>query len=332
MKITYFEVEEWERPIIEKTFPEAQLVHDKLTADNSGDYADVEVASCFIYSKFTREAMDKMPNLKMVATRSTGFDHVDLEAAKERGIQVVNVPEYGSITVAEYAVALMINLSRKIYQSVNQAKQLHFEHHDLRGFDLAGKTLGIVGLGKIGSHVAQIANGFGMNIVVTNRTHYEDLAVKYGFKYVELDDLLAMSDIVTLHLPYNEHTHHTINRSNITKFKKGALIINTARGGLVETEALLMGLDKNIIEGVGLDVLEGEKDMTEEVEVLTHEFRNSEQLKTLVINHVLINHPKVLITPHNAFNSIEALMRIQNTTFDNINGFISGDVQNSVIK
>ncbi|MFW5703308.1 MAG: NAD(P)-dependent oxidoreductase [Patescibacteria group bacterium] len=331
MKTVFFEVEEWEKPILTEAFPDCIMVHERLDESNVSQFEDVEIASCFIYSKFNAAVLEKLPNLKMIATRSTGYDHIDTDVTKSREICVVNVPEYGSVTVAEHTFALIINLTRKIYQSVNQAKQLHFDHLNLRGIDLYGKTLGVIGLGKIGTHVVQIAKGFGMNVIVTNRSHHEDLAKKHGFSYVELDELLAQSDIVTLHLPYNEHTHHTINEENIMKMKKGSYLINTARGGLVETEAVVEALNEGILEGVGLDVLEGENDMTEEVEVLTHQFRKKDELKTLVLNHMLINHPNVLITPHNAFNSIEALMRIENTTIDNIKNYLKGTPSNCII-
>lgn len=331
MKLVFFEVEEWEKPIIEAAFPDAHLVPEKLTPDNASEFEEMEVASSFIYSSFNKQVLDKLPHLKMIATRSTGYDHIEMEETKRREICVVNVPEYGSITVAEHTFALIINLSRKIYQSVNQAKQLHFDHYNLKGVDLYGKTLGIIGLGKIGSHMVRIAKGFGMNVLVTNRTRHEKLAKEMGFEYVELPELLSQSDVVSLHLPYNEHTRHTINTENIMQMKKGSYLVNTARGGLIQTEAIMKALEEEILEGVGLDVLEGENDMTEETEVLTNRFRKKEDLKTLVLNHILINHPKVLITPHNAFNSTEALMRIENTTIDNIQNYLRGTPKNCII-
>ena len=331
MKIVFFEVEEWEEPILQKAFPDAQLVQEKLNHENASQFQDAEIASSFIYSSFQKNVLDKLPNLKMIATRSTGYDHIDMEETKKREICVVNVPEYGSVTVAEHTFALIINLSRKIYQSVNQAKQLHFDHYNLKGIDLYDKTLGIIGLGKIGLHVARIAKGFGMNILVHNRSEKPELAKEYGFTYVRLEELLKNSDVVSLHLPLNEQTKHTIHTDNIHHFKKGSFLINTARGGLIETEAIMVGLEEEILEGVGLDVLEGENDMTEEIEVLTKRFRKKEELQTLVLNHMLINHPKVLITPHNAFNSVEALMRIENTTIENISNYLKGTPKNCIL-
>jgi len=176
----------------------------------------------------------------------------------------------------------------------------------------------------------RIAKGFGMHILVYNRTHDEDLATTEGFRYVELDELLTLSDVVTLHLPIIPETKHLINKSNVVKMKKGSYLINTARGGLVDTEAIILGLQSDIIAGVGLDVLEEEKELTEEVAVLSDLYTKQVDLKTLVYNHILINHPKVLYTPHNAFNSIEALMRIAKTTAENITAFEKGEAIHTI--
>lgn len=330
MKMVFFEVADWEGELLRKRFPQAVLTEEKLSLGNITDYQEVEVASCFIYSSFNKKVIDKLPRLACIATRSTGFDHIDVDYCKKKGIVVSNVPEYGSNTVAEHTFGLILNLTRKIYQSVNQAKELNFDHKRIRGTDLFGKTLGIIGLGKIGRKVLRIAQGFEMNILVFNRSQDENLTKKYQFKYVDLDSLISNSDIVTLHLPLNQATRHIINKENILKFKQGSYLINTARGGLIDTEAIILGLEKGILAGVGLDVLEEEDELKEEVDILTNIYRKKVDLKTIVLNHVLINHPKVLITPHNAFNSKEALMRIVNTTIENIEGYLSGKQQNLV--
>lgn len=330
MKTVFFEVQEWERDALVREFPDAVLTKDKLTPQNASSYADAEIVSCFIYSVINRETMDAMPALKYVTTRSTGYDHIDSTYGRGKGIQVSNVPEYGSNTVAEHTFALLLSLTRKVYQSVNQAKTLNFEHDQIRGVDLDGKTIGIIGLGKIGQHVLRIAKGFGMNVLAYNHSQDAELAAKYDFEYSDLDRLLSESDVVTLHLPYNEHTKHLINKENILRFKKGSYLMNTARGGLIESEAILIGLDKGILDGVGLDVLEEEKDLGEEIAILTSEFKENVNLKNLVYNHILMNHPKVLITPHNAFNSQEALLRILDTTIANIHTFVGGKPMNLV--
>lgn len=323
MKIVFFELQDWEESPLKAIFPAATFTKEKLTSANVSNYHDAEIISCFIYSQIDKIIIDAMPNLKLISTRSTGFDHIDSEYCRVKNIKVANVPEYGSVTVAEHTFALILALTRKIYQGVGQAKRLDFDHQELRGIDLFNKTLGVIGLGKIGQHIIKIANGFGMKILVYTRTQNHELALKYNFEYSDLDNLISNSDIVTLHLPLNDQTKHIINKENILKFKKGGYLINTARGGLIETESIILGLEKDILTGVGLDVLEEEEELSEEAEVLTSEFHQKTDLKTLLYNHILLNHPKVLITPHNAFNSQEALKRISDTTISNINEFIA---------
>lgn len=331
MKIVFFEVQEWERDLIRLAFPTAILVRERLTQHNAVQFRDVEIVSCFIYSKIDSQVLEELPNLKCITARSTGFDHIDIATCAAKNIVVSNVPEYGSTTVAEHTFALILSLTRKIYQSVNQAKTLNFEHDRIRGVDLEGKTIGIVGLGKIGGHVLRIAKGFGMNALVYSRSQDAELQKKLGFQYADLNGLLKHSDIVTLHLPFNEHTKHILNKENILSMKKGSYLINTARGGLIETEAIVLGLEKGILEGVALDVLEEEKELSEEAVILTSEYRDNVNMQNLVYDHLLINHPKVLITPHNAFNSREALMRITHTTIENIKAYLSGNPINIVL-
>ncbi|MCX7955910.1 MAG: NAD(P)-binding domain-containing protein [Patescibacteria group bacterium] len=330
MKIVFFEVASWEKDLLIKNFPEAYLVEDKLNLENVAKYQDAEIISSFVYSQLAKDILEKMPNLKFIATRSTGFDHIDISYCRQRNIKVSNVPEYGSRTVAEHTFALILTLTKKIYQSINQAKNFDFNHENIRGIDLFGKTIGIVGLGKIGFEVLKIAQGFGMRILVFNRSQKQELKEKYNFDYVDLKTLVSQSDIVSLHLPYNKETHHLINKNNIFDFKKGSYLINTARGPVVETEAIILGLEKGIFDGVGLDVLEEEKELAEETEILTKIYKKDVDLKTIVLNHVLVNHPKVIITPHNAFNTKEALERITKTTIENIKAFLNDSSINLV--
>ncbi len=330
MKIVFFEVQDWEKELLQKHFPEATLCEEHLTSENASQYADTEIVSCFIYSRLDKPVFEMMPKLKFISTRSTGYEHINIQEAKTRNIQVANVPEYGSKTVAEYTFALILTLTKKMYQSINQAKNFNFDHKLNRGIDLNGKTLGIIGFGKIGTEVLKIAKGFDMQVVVYTHTQDQVLAQKLGFGYLELPELLKQSDIISLHLPYTKETHHIINMKNMLLFKKGSYLINTARGGLVDTQSLVFGLEKGILQGVGLDVLEEETALTEEVAVMTSKYKQTVDLKTLVLDHVLINHPQVVITPHNAFNSIEALERIVETSISNIETFIHHGLTNSV--
>jgi len=329
-KIVFFEVASWEKEELKKIFPEALLVEKPLTEENVSEFTDTEIASCFIYSNFSKEIIEKLPNLKLIATRSTGFDHIDVTFCHQKNITVCNVPEYGSRTVAEHTFALILTLTRKIYQSINQAKNFDFNHEKIRGMDIFGKNLGILGLGKIGKEVVKIAHGFGMRVLVYTRTQDETLAKTLGFSYKSLDEILLQSDIISLHLPLTDETKHIINKNNIKKIKRGAFLVNTARGGLIETEALVLGLKEGVLAGVALDVLEGEKELMEEIEILTEGYQKTTDLKTLVLDHILVNHPNVIITPHNAFNTKEALFRILATTIKNIQGFLKGEVINVV--
>lgn len=324
MKTIFFDLQEWEKDKLQETFPEALFIKEKLSLENvqTESFRDAEIISTFINSSINKEVLAALPYLKFVTTRSTGYDHIDVAYAKSKNINVSNVPEYGSNTVAEHTFALILSLSRKVYQSVNQSKNLNFNHEEIRGTDLFTKTIGIVGMGKIGLNVLRIAEGFGMKILVAARSQKQELLTKYKFEYVSLAELLEKSDIVTLHLPLTAETKHTINKQNILNFKKDSYLINTARGGLIETESIMLGLDKGILAGVGLDVMEEEKELSEEADILTSDYKQKVDLKTLVYNHILINHPKVLITPHNAFNSKEALARITETTIENINNFL----------
>ncbi|MCA9391583.1 hydroxyacid dehydrogenase [candidate division WWE3 bacterium] len=305
------------------------LIPGEVTAEVAAQNSDCDVLSVFVTSKVTPDIINALPNLKYIATRSTGFDHVDLSVAKEKGINVSNVPFYGENTVAEHAFALLLSLSRKLPQSFARIEDGRFNYEGLRGFDLKDKTIGIIGGGHIGINMARMSVGFNMNVLVFDLKHDDALAAEIGFTYAEMDELLAKSDVVSLHLPLNPHTEHIINADSIAKMKDGALIINTARGGLIETDALVQALRDDKLGGAGLDVLEGEEFLTEEME-LVGKPEYKEQLLTLLEDHILMEMENVVVTPHNAFNSIEAVTRILQATADNINAFAAGEPQNLV--
>ncbi|MDE2490014.1 MAG: hydroxyacid dehydrogenase [Elusimicrobia bacterium] len=288
-----------------------------------------EVLSVFIYSRLSAAVLKRAPRLKLIATRSTGFDHVDLSYCRRRGIAVANVPSYGENTVAEHTFALILALSRKVHQAYFRTIRGDFSFEGLQGFDLKGKTIGIVGTGHIGLHAARIAKGFGMRVLACDPHKNELAAETLGFEYASFDALLAGSDIVTLHAPYDPSTRHMINKNSLKKVKRGALLINTARGGLVETEALVEALDRGLLGGAGLDVLEGEELIKEERQILARDFSIG-RLKTLVQNHILLNRENVVITPHIAFNSREAFARILDTTLANVRAFRAGKLENRV--
>jgi len=225
----------------------------------------------------------------------------------------------------------MIMVLRKLYDAYEQLRNGNFSRKNLVGSDLAGKTLGVVGTGDIGSHVVKIGTAFDMNVLAFDIKPNEQLVAQTGCTYVAFDELLAQSDIITLHVPYNKATHHLINMKSIKKIKKGNLLINTSRGPIVETAALVRGLQDDIFMGAGLDVLEEEGDMEHEVSLLLEEHPNAQILQTVLANHYLIEHPRVIVTPHNAFNTIEARKRILDCTMENIKDFFDGKTINIVM-
>ena len=331
-RIVFYEIEDWEKDYVRERLQGYDLAfyNERLDEKNIRTARDADALGIFIYSEITKEVIDSIPNLKLVATMSTGYDHIDLKNAKEKGIEVCNVPSYGENTVAEHTFALILALSRKIIESAERTKRGDFSLEGLRGFDLKGRIIGIIGTGKIGKHVVRIAKGFEMNILAYDAYPDNNYAQQMGYRYVGLDELLSNSDIITLHAPYMESTHHMINTNNIGKIKKGAILINTARGGLVETNALIEALRQGIISAAGVDVLEEECFIREEKQLLSNVFQATCDLRVLLQEHMLMEQDNVIVTPHNAFNTKEALQRILDVTIENIKKFFEGNAVNVV--
>jgi len=330
MKIAFFEIHEWEKEILKKRLKNHNLLFysTPLTKGHLNDIKECEVISVFIYSKIDCSILEKLPNLKLVVTRSTGYNHIDCRYCYKNKIKICNIPYYGENTVAEHTFALILGLSRKIYKSYLKTMANDFSISGLDGFDLKGKTLGVVGTGHIGKHVLRIAKGFEMKTLGFDRHQDSKLAKKLGFRYSSLRNLLKNSDIVSLHLPLTKETNHIINKSSIKLMKPKALIINTARGELIDTEALLEALNKNKLSGAGLDVIEGEELIKEEKELL-HK-KDGKTLRKIALDFNLIRNEKVIFTPHIAFYSNEALNRILETTIENIKEFAKGKTINEV--
>lgn len=207
-----------------------RFFEDTIQNTDESKYLDSDIISVFIHSKINEQSINNCHNLKLICTRSTGTDHIDIEYTLSHNIEVKNVPLYGENTVAEHTFALMLSLSRKIYESYLSTIKGNFSTTGLMGFDLKGKTIGIIGGGRIGLHVARMARSFGMHVRVYDINEDNFLAELINFKYVPLDKLLKISDIISLHVPLNTHTAHMINKETISKMKDGVLIINTARG------------------------------------------------------------------------------------------------------
>lgn len=332
MKIAFYEVPDWEAEYLQKHLVGHELIFSSQVFDDQHPPdASADIICTFTSSKLTANVLAKLPQLKFVTTRTTGFDHIDVKACAGRGIPVSNVPTYGENTVAEFAFALLLALSRKIYPAVQRVReQGNFNFDGLRGFDLKDKILGVVGTGHIGTYVVKIAHGFGMQVVAFDAFPNEKLATEFGFRYMPLDNLLSTSDIITLHVPYMPATHHLINKNNIGLIKKGAVLINTARGAIVETEALVSALRQGFLAGAALDVLEEEGFIKEEMSMLLDGHPNADQLRTVLADHELMKMDNVIITPHTAFQTREAIQRILDTTIVNISKFIEGGPVNVV--
>ena len=332
MNIHYFSGETWEEEYVRGKLQGEITFHEKPLAAYP-DLTDPEAtALCiFIDSHIGEAELARFPALTLIATRSTGFDHIDLVATKARGITVVTVPSYGENTVAEFAFALLLSLSRRIPEAQASVRTGAFSPSGLRGFDLSGKKVGVIGCGHIGMHMIRMCNGFGMQVLGFETHPDEECARTNNFTYVSLPELLAQSDVISIHVPYNPHTHHLINKENVSTIKKGAYLINTSRGAVVETDALVDALRSGILAGAGLDVLEEEGDLVDETALLSAPHPNEAALKITLENHYLISHPRVIVTPHLAFNTTEAVERILDTTIENIQHFEAGTPTNSIV-
>lgn len=332
MKIIVFEAESWLVPETSIGFEnhELILIDAPLNADNATLYTGAEIVSVFVHSVLNKTVFEQMPNLRFIATRSTGYDHVNSKDCAERNIKVANVPSYGAPTVAEHVFALLLSLSHHITEAVDRTRRGDFSSQGLQGFDLMGKTFGVLGTGSIGRCVIQIAGGFSMRIVAHDIAPDQSMARQLGFDYVSLKALLETSDIISLHIPLASSTHHLIGPAEFDRMKDGVVLINTARGDIIDTNALLRALSEGKVAAAGLDVLPEEPAIREETELLNNVFAKDHNLETLLINHNLLRMRNVIITPHNAFNTAEAVQRINDITCHNIHSFIAGRPDNLV--
>ncbi|OGL54280.1 hypothetical protein A3K55_02480, partial [Candidatus Shapirobacteria bacterium RBG_13_44_7] len=312
-KIAFFGVKSWEREAIEKEIINLDTagvgIFTEEVQDNLELAGKYEIISTFIGSKMDAGVLGKLPNLKMIATRSTGVDHIDVKECQKRGIKVANVPVYGSNTVAEYTMALLLAVAKKIVVAHQSVEEGEFSPEGLTGVDIEGKTLGVIGVGKIGQNVVRLGRALGMRVVAVERSRDEGLAKKLHFKYVDLETLLKESDFVTLHVPYLTETHHLINKKNIKLMKKGSFLINTSRGPVIETEAIIWALDNKVLAGAGLDVTE-EEDKVENISMVMNKRPTKDDLQEILSYHLLRDRDDVVFTPHNAFNTKEAIERI----------------------
>lgn len=289
-----------------------------LTIDNVPLTKGSDVICIFVNDNADRGVIKAMAEngIKLIALRCAGFNNVDLKAAEEFGIKVVRVPAYSPYAVAEYTLGLMLTLNRKIYRAVWRTREGNFALHGLEGFDMHGRTAGIIGTGRIAKILIRILRAMGMNVLASDPYPDHAFAEEEGIKYVSLDELYAGSDIISLHCPLTEENKYMINRNSIAKMKDGVMIINTGRGKLIDTEALIEGLKTKKVGSAGLDVYEEEG-----------EYFYEDRSDVLIDDDILarlLSFNNVIVTSHQAFFTYEAMSNIARTTLDNIKAFYQG--------
>ena len=317
-QIMFTEVEDIDASKIEKYYKDkpntsihidSRILNENIISDKNDDfheaYKNTEILCVFIYSQVTKKVLDAMPNLKLIVTRSVGYNHIDLEECHARRIPVCNVPDYGSHVIAEHVFAMLLSSLRCIEDASDKTKMCDFTFSGLRGMSLQGKTLGIVGTGKIGKKVARIGSmGFLMKTIAYARHPDIDASLASHFTYTEtLEEIWENSDIISLHVPANPQTHHMINAESIAKMKDGVVLVNTARGALIDTQALIDGIKSKKISHAVLDVVENEKHISDFPELLTMK--------------------EVLITPHIAFYADDSMKTMYEESFQSIENFLT---------
>jgi len=284
----------------------------RLSAETVSAIRGVQAVCIFVNDRVDRPCIEALAahGVKLIALRCAGYNNVDVSAARELGLTVVRVPAYSPHAVAEHTVGLLLTLNRKIHRAYNRVRELNFSLSGLVGFDVHGKTVGIVGTGRIGRITAQIFRGFGTEVIACDPFPSDDWAAAHGIRYVEFDALLAASDIVSLHLPLLPETHHLLNAQALSRTKPGVVIVNTSRGKLIDTAALIAALKAGSVGGVALDVYEEEAGVF--FEDLSGQVLQDDELSRL------LTFPNVLITAHQAFLTHEALSEIARVTTENL--------------
>lgn len=315
MKIIVFDTHGFERDLLKKTLEKKHDVHfvELRLSQNTVELArGYDAVVVFIHDDLSKIILEqlKKQNINFIVTRSAGFNHIDLEAAKKLKIRVANVPKYSPYAVAEHAVTLMLALNRKIIRSHHRLMDLNFSLNGLVGFDMHEKTVGIIGMGKIGKVVARILCGFGCKVLAYDVLRDDDMVQKCCVNYVDLQTIYKNSDIITLHIPLKPETKYIIDKKSLSEMKKGVMLINTSRGGLIHTKAVIDFLKSGHVGYLGLDVYEEEEE-------LFFEDHSDDILQDDVIAR-LMTFPNVLITSHQAFLTKEALDNIVTTTLHNI--------------
>ena len=333
MKVVFFDVEHYEEEYLHKQSGGRYiLVKDALNdlSPLNPEYADADVISVFTTSRVNAKVLKQFKNLKLIALRSVGFNHVDMQYCRENHIVVENSPNYGNQSVAEFALALLMDVLRKVTMSYLGYKDAKVHPSCLMGLELYGKTMGIVGLGAIGSTFAKISHGLGMKILGYDKNEKENLKRDLNVVYTDFDTLVRKSDFISIHAPLTQENYHMFDEDSFEKMKNSAILINTGRGELIDTSALFNALVNKKILGAGLDVLENEQTITDVDYMLGINRLDKLALEQTIINSRLFQLDNVILTPHIAYNTKEAVERILSTTVNNIKQFGVGIVQNYV--
>ncbi len=313
MRIAFYDTKPYDREWFDRKKPDSYEIiylETKLTERTAVLAEGCQVVIAFVNDVISKEVIHILYDcgVKLIALRCAGYNNVDMKAAY-RKIHVVRVPAYSPYSVAEHAMALLLSLNRKIHKAYNRTRENNFTLSGLTGFDLHGKTVGVVGTGKIGKVFIDICQGFGMKVIAYDIYPDKNLDVDY----VSKEELLKQSDIISLHCPLTDQTFHFIEEESVEQLKEGAVIINTSRGGLIKKEALLQGLKSKKIGAAGLDVYE------EEAEYFFEDFSN-DIIEDDVLS-LLVSMPNVIVTSHQAFLTKDALMSIADTTYQNIRDY-----------
>ncbi|MEO6720734.1 MAG: 2-hydroxyacid dehydrogenase [Ferruginibacter sp.] len=326
MKTAFFSTKSYDREFFDKYVTTQQLVYFEAPLNKQ----TVNLASgCDAVCVFVNDKLDdvvitelKRLGIRLIALRCAGFNNVDLLAAKENGLTVVRVPAYSPHAVAEHAVALIMTLNRKTHKAYNRVREGNFSLERLTGFDLYGKTVGVIGTGKIGQVFCDIMLGFGCNVLAFDLVEHKPTAAK-GVAYLPLIDILHQADIISLHCPLNEQTHHIINTQTIGMMKEGVMLINTSRGALIDTAAVVKALKSGRIGYLGLDVYEQEE------KLFFNDLSENVIQDDMIMR--LLSFPNVLITSHQGFFTEEALTQIAQVTLKNMDDFEAGGVLKNVV-
>lgn len=336
-------------PAEQALFAEGLEVHDLIAVQRLAEVGDeAEIISVFIGERVDEAFLAAHPRLRMIATRSSSVDHLDLAACAARQVIVSRVPRYSDTAVAEHTFALLLAVARRLREVMSLRRGTRFSYEATRGVELHGKTLGIIGMGHVGKRVAVLANGFGMHVIAHDVAPRPAIADALHFDFVPLAELLARSDVISLHASLSPVTYQIINRETLAQTRRGVLIINTARGALIETAALGEALDSGHVGGAGLDVLQDERILRQSVEsvisddILRHlrsdelaqEARDANrvaELEELMLGKAVLSRRNVVFTPHIAFNSVEGMRRLAEATLENIAAFIAGKPMRTVV-